>query len=138
MGACFEALCMGVLRKVSDLGCIFFRIQTSGFEQCERRNGRFVTHHHCYGTYIMQYYLPIFYEQKTTHTKGKNVMQNLLLISIAPLYTMIEVMIHSRNKAYKFSNSVLNTLHLIIKQALVQSRFSWPQMNASIGFACKD
>ena len=24
MGACFEALCMGVLRKVSDLGCIFF------------------------------------------------------------------------------------------------------------------
>ena len=78
-----------------------------------------------------------FYEQKTTR-KGKTVMQNLLLISIAPLYTMIAVMIPSRNKAYQFSNSVLNTIHLIIKQALVQSRFSWPQMNASIRFACKD
>ena len=65
-------------------------------------------------------------------------MQNLLLISIAPLYTIIVVIICNRNKAYQFSNNGLNTIHLIIKQALVQSRFSWPQMNASIRFACKD
>ena len=34
MGARFEALFTGVLRAVSDLGCIFFRILSSGFEQC--------------------------------------------------------------------------------------------------------
>ena len=28
MGARFEALCMGVVRKVSDLGCIFFVSKT--------------------------------------------------------------------------------------------------------------
>ena len=36
VGARFEALSMGVLRAVSDLGCIFFRILSSGFEQCEQ------------------------------------------------------------------------------------------------------
>ena len=34
VGACFEALFMGVLTAVSNLGCIFFRILTSGLEQC--------------------------------------------------------------------------------------------------------
>ena len=34
MGARFEALFMGVLTAVSNLGCIFFRILTSGLEQC--------------------------------------------------------------------------------------------------------
>ena len=35
VGACFEALFMGVLTAVSNLGYIFFRILTSGLEQCE-------------------------------------------------------------------------------------------------------
>ena len=34
MGARFEALFMGVLTAVSNLGCIFFRILTSDLEQC--------------------------------------------------------------------------------------------------------
>ena len=31
----FEALCKGVLMAASDFSCNFFRILTSGFEQCE-------------------------------------------------------------------------------------------------------
>ena len=36
MGACFEALFMGVLMAALDFSCNFFRILTSGFEQCEQ------------------------------------------------------------------------------------------------------
>ena len=35
MGAHFEALCKGVLMAASDFSCNFFRILTSGFEQCD-------------------------------------------------------------------------------------------------------
>ena len=34
VGAHFEALLMGVLMAASDFSCNFFRILTSGFEQC--------------------------------------------------------------------------------------------------------
>ena len=33
--ACFEALCKPVLMAASDFSCNFFRILTSGFEQCD-------------------------------------------------------------------------------------------------------
>ena len=36
VGAHFEGLFMGVLKAVSDLGCIFFVIPSSVFEQCAR------------------------------------------------------------------------------------------------------
>ena len=34
VGARFEALCKGVLMAASDFSCNFFRILTSGLEQC--------------------------------------------------------------------------------------------------------
>ena len=40
-GARFEALCKGVLMAASDFSCNFFRIPTSGFEQCADWNSSY-------------------------------------------------------------------------------------------------